>query len=78
MWRCVEITMKLENGLGENTGYDSFRVEVDGIINGVEGHMEFCSDGVCLELKNGNILEMVAEDCVPLQPALPTSVRIDK
>ena len=23
MQRCVEITMKLENGLGENTGYDS-------------------------------------------------------
>ena len=23
MWRCVKITMKSENGLGENTGYDN-------------------------------------------------------
>ena len=37
-----------------------------GIVNDVGGCMEFSSDRVCLELRNGNILEMVAEDCVPL------------
>ena len=53
-------------------GVRSFRVEVDlgrncGIVNGVGGCTEFRSDRVCLELRNRNILEMVAEDCVPLQ-----------
>ena len=38
-----------------------------GIVSGVGGHTEFRSNGVCLELRLGNIPEMVAEDCVPLQ-----------
>ena len=37
-----------------------------GIVGGVGGHTEFHSDGVCLELRLGNILEMLAKDCVPL------------
>ena len=32
--------------------------------------MEFCSDRVCLELRLGNILGMVAKDCVLLQIGL--------
>ena len=38
-----------------------------GIIDVVGEHMEFCSNGVCSELRLGNILGMVAEDCAPLQ-----------
>ena len=41
--------------------------ELCGVVNNVGGHMEFCSNGVCSELRNGNILELVAKDCVPLQ-----------
>ena len=37
-----------------------------GIVDDVGEHVEFCSNGVCLELRNGNILEMVAKDIVPL------------
>ena len=39
-----------------------------GVVDGAGGHTEFCSDGVCLELWFGNILEMMAKDCVPLHP----------
>ena len=36
-----------------------------GIFDDVGEHMEFCSNGVCSDLRNRNILEMVAKDIVP-------------
>ena len=43
-------------------------LELDcGVIDSMGEHMEFHIDRVCSELGFGNILEMSAEDCVPLQ-----------
>ena len=50
-----------------NLGIDS-EMDVDcRVVVGVGGCMEFCSDGMCLELCFRNIPEMVSKDCVPLQ-----------
>ena len=47
-----------------------------GIVSGVGGHTEFCSTRVCLELRLGNILEMVVGDCVPLHHPLSNFISI--
>ena len=45
--------------MGSELGYE--------VVDGMGGHTEFHIDGVCSELGFGDIPEMSAKSCVPLQ-----------
>ena len=52
-------------------------LELDyGVVNSMGGHTEFRIDGVCSELGFGEFPEMNAEDYVPLQCPLLSSLQI--